>query len=319
MNSSNAEQMKIFADYIRSRGLRMTRQRELIVRTFLGNEGHLSTDELHELVRRKDRKVGYATVFRTLKALTDCGLARKTDLDDGRVRFEHFYRHPQHHHIVCVECNRTIEFYSPELEQLEKQIVAEYDFQPVRNRYQIFGICRDCRRSGEPPEETVHADTIFARDALKIAIETEKRGVRFYLTASEIVAHESTRHTFLEMLRDEEKHLSSLEREWNRLLAEHPTVLEAPVFLHFDFEALQKIFPSKEEINRRLREDMDEEEALRLAMAMEKDAADFFTRYADKFNDTQGRDIFLKFAGEETDHYNIIRSALASVLSRDAK
>ena len=54
-------------------------------------------------------------------------------------------------------------------------------------------------------------------------------------------------------------------------------------------------------------------------MAMEKDAADFFTRYADKFNDTQGRDIFLKFAGEETDHYNIIRSALASVLSRDAK
>ena len=319
MDSGIAEQMKMFADFVREKGLRMTRQRELIVDTFLRTEGHLSTDELHELVRRQDRKIGYATVFRTLKALTECGLARKIDLDDGRARFEHFYRHPRHHHIVCVQCGRTIEFYSPELEHLQGEIVSQYDFQPVRNRFQIFGICRDCRRREEPPEEAVHSDTIFARDALKIAIETEKRGVRFYLTASEIVAHETTRRTFLEMLRDEEKHLSSLEREWSRLISEHPKVLDAPVFLHFDFEALQKIFPSKEEINRRLREDMDEEEALRLAMAMEKDAAEFFTRYAGKFNDTQGRDIFLKFAGEEIDHYNIIHRALESVLSRESE
>ncbi len=318
METTLAEQMQVFADYVREHGLRMTRQRELIVSTFLRNEGHLSTDELHELVRRKDRKVGYATVFRTLKALTDCGLARETDLDDGRTRYEHLYRHPQHHHIVCVQCNRTIEFYSPELERLQERIVSEYDFQHVRSRFQIFGICPDCREEEQPQEETVHADLIFARDALKIAIETEKRGVRFYLTASEIVAHESTRHTFLEMLRDEEKHLSSLEREWNRLITEHPKVLDAPVFLHFDFEALQKIFPSKEEINRRLRSDMEEEEALRLAMAMEKDAADFFTRYADKFNDTQGRDIFLKFASEEVDHFNIIKNALESLLARQS-
>lgn len=316
MDTSIDEQMKMFSDYIRESGLRMTRQRELIVGTFLRNEGHLSTDELHELVRRKDRKVGYATVFRTLKAMTDCGLARKTDLDDGRARYEHYYRHPQHHHIVCVECNRTIEFYSPELARLQEQIVSEYDFQPVRNRFQIFGICRDCRKREEPAEASIDADMIFARDALKIAIETEKRGVRFYLTASEIVAHESTRRTFFEMLRDEEKHLSSLEREWSRLINEHPEVLDAPVFLHFDFEALQKIFPSKDEINRRLKPDMEEEEALRLAMAMEKDAADFFTRYADKFDDTQGRDIFLKFAGEEVDHFNIIQRALEAVLAR---
>jgi len=187
MAESIDEQLEVFAEYVKEKGLRRTRQRELVVKTFLQTEGHLSTDELYSLVRKADPKIGYATVFRTLKTLTDCGLARETDLGDGFTRFEHLYKHPHHHHILCIECNKTIEFYSPELEELQRKIVSEYDFEPVRYKFQVFGICRECRVEEEPAQESVVSHLVFARDALKIAMETEMRGVRFYKAASKVV------------------------------------------------------------------------------------------------------------------------------------
>lgn len=318
MDKSIAEELEVFSDYIRDKGLRMTRQRELIVETFLQSAGHVSTDELHDLVKQKDERIGYATVFRTLKALTDCGLARETDLDDGRARFEHLYRRPQHHHIVCVECNRTIEFYSPELEKLQERIVAQYAFRPVRNRFQIFGVCEQCQGLGDSSGEPVDADLIFARDALRIAMETERRGVNFYQTAADIVTDEATRATFFDMLGDEERHLAALEKEWDRLLKRNRKVLDAPVFLHFDFEALKEIFPSKEEVARKLKPDITAEDALKLAMSMEEDAYEFFSRYADKFTDTKGRDIFRQFAEEEKEHCERIGAALDRVSKEQA-
>jgi Fur family ferric uptake transcriptional regulator len=313
MAESIDEQLEVFAEYVKEKGLRRTRQRELVVKTFLQTEGHLSTDELYNLVRRADPKIGYATVFRTLKTLTDCGLARETDLGDGFTRFEHLYKHPHHHHILCIECNKTIEFYSPELEELQRKIVSEYDFEPVRYKFQVFGICRECRVKEEPAQESVVSHLVFARDALKIAMETERRGVRFYKAASKVAARPITRTTFRRMLKDEEKHLRNLKAEWNRLIAHNEEVLKAPVFLHFDFDALKKIFPSREEISKKLKTDLSEEDALRLALAMEKDACAFFSNYAERFSDTQGRDIFLKFAEEEQEHCDTIEAALKSL------
>jgi Fur family ferric uptake transcriptional regulator len=314
MAESIAEQLDLFAQYVREKGLRMTRQRELVVSTFLKTEGHLSTDELYALVRKKDSKIGYTTVFRTLKALTDCGLARETDLGDGFTRFEHLYRHPHHHHILCVECNKTIEFYSPELEELQGKIVSEYQFEPVRYTFQIYGVCHECQTQKEPTRESVVSDLVFVRDALKIAMETEKRGIRFYKAASQIAARPVTQATFLRMLKDEEKHFKNLTDEWNRLIGNNEKVLKAPVFLHFDFDALKRIFPTREEINKKLTANMGEEEALRLAMAMEKEAWQFFAAYAERFSDTKGRDVFLKFAEEEEEHYDTIKSALESLV-----
>jgi Fur family ferric uptake transcriptional regulator len=316
MDKDITEPLEIFSAYIRKKGLRMTRQRQTVVETFLHSEGHLSTDELFALVRKKDERIGHATVFRTLKALTDCGLARETDLADGKTRFEHHHRHPQHHHIVCVECNRAIEFFSPNLERVYEKIVAEYDFEPVRYRFQVLGVCNQCRtQRKESDHQSFEPDVVFARDALKIAMETEERGVRFYRAASEFVEHPITRSTFLEMQEDEQSHFDRLQKEWDRLTREHEGIQDAPVFLHFDFEALRRVFPSRDEIEKKLNAGMTEEEALRLAMAMEKEAGDFFTQYADRFGDTKGRDVFLEFAAEEEEHYDRIRAAYESLLA----
>ena len=69
------EELEVFSQYLKKSGLKMTRQRQLVVETFLLAGGHLSTEELYELVKKKDAKLGFVTVFRTLKTLADCGLA----------------------------------------------------------------------------------------------------------------------------------------------------------------------------------------------------------------------------------------------------
>ncbi|MFQ5930531.1 MAG: ferritin family protein, partial [Acidobacteriota bacterium] len=158
-------------------------------------------------------------------------------------------------------------------------------------------------------QEIFDSDQVFARDALRIAIETEKRGVDFYRTACETVSRPSTKNTFKKMLSDERSHLAKLKREWDRLISKDKNLLEAPVFLHFDFEALERIFPSRREARKKLRGNLSEKDALELAMTMEKEAFNFFKAYAEKFNDTRGRDIFVKFAAEEQEHYDAIKRA----------
>ena len=206
------EELEVFSKYLKKSGLKMTRQRQLVVESFLLAGGHLSTEELYELVKKKDSKLGFVTVFRTLKTLADCGLARETILHDGPTRFEHTYKRPHHHHLVCVQCRRTIEFLSPVEEQIHEEITSEYGFKPVSHNLQIFGVCPDCQKKQKTTLETVDSDLVFARDALKIAMATERRGMNFYKTASEIVTHAPTKKIFLEMLDEEKGHLSRLQK-----------------------------------------------------------------------------------------------------------
>jgi len=310
------EQMEIFSGYLKKNHLKMTRQREIVVQSFLRTLGHVSTDELYQLVRRRDKSVGYTTVFRTLKALTDCGLARETDLQDGRARFEHIYHRPHHHHIVCIECNRAIEFVSPELETIHDLVVAKYQFLPMRHQLQIFGVCPDCQHKRPSPQGVYDSDLVFARDALKIALEAERSGINFYRTAAEYLKHPSGRKIFLKIAEEEKRHLRELEQEWKELVSRHKNILEAPVFLHFDYESLKKIFPTRDQIREKLKGKLDEEQALTLAMEMEHESYRFFSEYAQKFNDTRGKAIFLRFAEEEEEHCRTIQQEFDKIVQK---
>ena len=306
-NRELAEQKEIFAAYLKKKKLKITRQRQVILDNFLKTEGHLSTEELYNQVRQKDRTIGYATVSRTMKALTDAGLAREIDLGDSRSRFEPLYKRPHHHHIICVECQKAIEFLSPELEQLQEQVVSRYRFRPLRHHFQVFGVCEDCQEHRPARHEDFDSDLVFARDALRIALQTEKNGVNFYQALAKAATDERGRDAFLSMAAEEEKHLRELQGEWEALVKRNKRVLKAPVFLHFDYNELNRLFPSPEELQKRRVEQLSLEEALHLALSMEQGAHRFFKRYAEKFNDTRGKAIFQKFAEEELEHCDLIQ------------
>jgi rubrerythrin len=140
--------------------------------------------------------------------------------------------------------------------------------------------------------------------------------VNFYLAAAEQITHPSGKSTFLRIAEDEKRHLHDLEYEWIELVKKDKNILKAPVFLHFDYEALKKIFPTRDEIRNRLHGDLDAEQALTLAMEMELESYNFFRNYAERFNDTRGKAIFLKFAAEEEDHYRTIQKEYDRVMQR---
>jgi len=130
----------ILRHHLKRVGLKQTEQRNTILRTFLETREHLSTDELHRLVKKKDARIGYTTVYRTLKLLADCGLASVVAFHDGIARFEHQYNRRSHHHMVCTECG------SSGLEELEQEIGRKYRYLTNRHTFQIYGICETCRK-----------------------------------------------------------------------------------------------------------------------------------------------------------------------------
>jgi len=136
----------IFIYFLRRKGLKLTRQREAILDAFLKIEEHPSTEELYKVIKRKDSSIGHATVFRTLKLLTEAGIAREIDLGDKRVRFEHGHGHRHHDHLVCQVCSKLIETVDPEIERLQDDLCKKFDFIPTSHRLQIFGICKECKK-----------------------------------------------------------------------------------------------------------------------------------------------------------------------------
>jgi Fur family ferric uptake transcriptional regulator len=137
---------RIFLEHIQKAGLRRTGQRDLILEIFLSTERHLTSEDLYWLVQKKDSSVGHTTVYRTLKLLTEAGLAREVRFGDNKTYYEHHYNHEHHDHMICTECGRVIEFFSQEIESLQDAMAEKFDFLPTHHSLRMWGICSECQK-----------------------------------------------------------------------------------------------------------------------------------------------------------------------------
>jgi Fur family ferric uptake transcriptional regulator len=153
-----SEEQEVFLKHIQKKGLKRTSQRELILDVFLRTEQHLSNEDLYQLVKKEDPTVGQTTVYRTLKILTDAGLAREVRFGDGRTHYEHNYKHQHHDHMICSECGKIIEFFSAELEAIQDQMAAKHDFEITQHLLRMIGVCSECRR--EQKHNAADADDV---------------------------------------------------------------------------------------------------------------------------------------------------------------
>ncbi|HEY1697129.1 MAG TPA: transcriptional repressor [Polyangiaceae bacterium] len=137
------EQLQTYMD---RKGLRSTDQRRLIVDTFFGAKNHVSIEELLAQVRARDPKVGYATVYRTLKLLTECGVANERSFGDGLTRYELADDTAHHHdHLICVECGDIAEFEEPRIEALQDKVAKKYGFELRSHKHELYGLCAKCQ------------------------------------------------------------------------------------------------------------------------------------------------------------------------------
>ena len=140
-----APEMQVFLEYLRENTLKITPHRQLILETFLDHEGHRSVEDIYHVVREKDPRIGYTTVYRTMKLLLDCGLAREMDLADGITRYEHLYNHQHHDHMICMQCGQSIEFYNADIEAVQEMASEQLGFKVLDHKLQIYGLCNNCR------------------------------------------------------------------------------------------------------------------------------------------------------------------------------
>lgn len=152
---NQTDRLETFHQWIKEQGLKSTAQRDDIAQVFFNSDRHISVEELYSEVRQINPRVGYATVYRTLKLLKECGLAAERHFADGQARFEKVEEEHHHDHIICERCGRIVEFVHNEIEALQEEVAHRFGFVATNHKMEIYGICQECREgrslSGEQP------------------------------------------------------------------------------------------------------------------------------------------------------------------------
>ena len=294
-------------------GGKRSSKRDRILNVFLRQEGHVSADDLFEHVRREAAGIGRATVYRTLQWMVGAGIARKVDFGDGRSRFEPAFRHPRHFHLVCTTCHRSSEFLSSDVEALMEEIATARNFSPVQSVVQIVGTCEECRTGRKTPTiDGTTTDRVFARDALRMAIATERSGLEFYTRAAAITKDPRGRTVFQKLAAEEREHLGTLQKRYAQLTASDPQLESRPTFLFFKGAASGLFAAGAEE----LRKGVNDQQALLIGIRCERGSHQFFKRYGDRFEDSEGKQVFLEFADEERAHHDLLLREYRALVER---
>jgi len=294
-------------------GGKRSSKREQIVNVFLRQDGHLSADDLVDLIRGEDHRISRATVYRTLQWMVDAGIARKVDFGEGRFRFEHSYRQPRHFHLICKTCHRSFEFLSSDIESSIEEVAAARTFTASQSVVQIYGTCEECR-TGRAPSAVAdgHTDLVFARDALRIAIATERSGHEFYTRAARVTRDARGRKVFQDLALEEKEHLGKLEARYNELRQRDPQLESRPTFLFFK-GAANGLFAEGAE---RLLKGVNDQQALLIGIRCERGSHRFFKKYGERFEDSEGKQIFLEFADEEREHLDLLVREYRALVKR---
>jgi Fur family ferric uptake transcriptional regulator len=304
-----------FVERLRPAGGRRSSKRDLIVNVFLQQEGHLGADHLVDLIRRQDARISRATIYRTLQWMVEAGIARRVDFGEGRFKYEHSYRHPRHFHLICKSCNQSFEFLSSDIESLVEEVAAARQFMPRQSVLQIYGTCEACRTGRAATPAPLPTDAVFSRDALRIAIATERSGREFYARAARRTRDARGRRIFERLAGEETEHLEKLETRYKELVAEHPGLEAQPTFLFFKGAAHGLFAAGTEE----LQKGVDDRQALVIGIRCERGSHKFFKRYGERFEESEGKRIFLEFADEEREHLDLLIREYRALVKRQGQ
>lgn len=124
-------------------GARPTRQRRAVASALTSFTDFRSAQDIYDVLRQREEKVGLATVYRTLQILADHGDVDVLRGADGEAMYRRCSRE-HHHHLVCRECGATVEVTGPEVEAWTETLADEHGYADVTHTVEVFGTCPDC-------------------------------------------------------------------------------------------------------------------------------------------------------------------------------
>lgn len=141
----NTEVINQLKQIIKEKGLKYTKQREVIFETILNSEEHLNAEELNFIISKEhpDIKIGIATIYRALAFLEEANLISSIALNKDGKKFEPSTK-KHHDHLICVKCNKIVEFLDTQIEKKQERIAKENGFKLLNHTMYLYGICKSC-------------------------------------------------------------------------------------------------------------------------------------------------------------------------------
>lgn len=127
---------------------KLTPQRKDILSVLIANsDKHFSAEELYNEVKKVNPDVGLATIYRSLELLCSLGITHQHDFDNNYKRYELNLEGHHHHHLICINCGKIIEFNDDVLEEFENNLTKGYDFEIINHRIKFYGVCSECKNN----------------------------------------------------------------------------------------------------------------------------------------------------------------------------
>jgi Fur family ferric uptake transcriptional regulator len=142
-NSKIIEKLK---QIIKKKGLNYTKQREIIFETILNSDNHISADDIHSIIKttHKEQNIGIATVYRALSFLEEAKLITSVMINGDTKMYENNLK-SHHDHLVCINCDKIVEFCDDEIEARQNSIASKYGFEITSHTMYLYGLCEECR------------------------------------------------------------------------------------------------------------------------------------------------------------------------------
>jgi len=131
--------------------LRMTNQREIILRELKQSRQHLTADELYDIVRKIMPRISLATVYRNLEILSEARLIGKLEISGRQKRFD--FDVSDHDHIYCAVCHRVDNLDLQRESVNAEQLGAAAGYTITGYRVEIIGICPECQKKEKYKEK----------------------------------------------------------------------------------------------------------------------------------------------------------------------
>lgn len=131
---------------IENRGIRLTHQRRAIINILIANKKqHLSAAELYDLLKKKDKSIGLATIYRTMELLEKEGIVIRRDFESDIARYEIVINQLEHNHLICKKCGKIIEIPDMLSDNVNEKLLNENNFRYLNHSIKFYGYCKECQ------------------------------------------------------------------------------------------------------------------------------------------------------------------------------
>lgn len=132
---------------IRDLGLKVTQQRLDILEVVRSGPNHFTAQDVFETVEKRNPEIGFATVYRFLRTLTDATFVTEVRMGGMPARYEWAAR-DHHDHLTCTNCGKIVEFENVEIERLQEKVALRFGFLLTSHVLELYGVCPECRQKG---------------------------------------------------------------------------------------------------------------------------------------------------------------------------